>query len=576
MTRSWWLHGLRIDGCDVSIRAVGRICKVVLLGLAGLAAMPLGGCGRAPSLDPGPFAAAPIVATSGTGVAPAGGRGADTPAARAGNGRIPPVAPVAGPVLATPGAPRAAPDVYAGLAPWVAFVETPLATGTGVRIDGARLVTNAHVVWPFDRARVVFADGREIPSAAVTGLDLMADLAVLDLQADRGALGVAAAPPVADGGRLAVGSDVYFVGYPAEVEAFPQPAMTRGILSRSRVWEALGMRFLQTDADLAGGQSGGALAAADGSVIGISSMIFGDDAFGLAMAMPDVLARVERLAAGVDVDGLAPRVVPLSGGSPTRSATLDHPWAEAVYAVNAAFGASVAVDARPREAGADVHVDVISPYGDVVPEDPEDADGATGPDDGAADLPAMGGTAAAGEGSGDHREPGGAHRSFTVDADGPFFVAVTADPGGAVDVSASVPLAAVVDPDDGTPLVAAPGLRAPGEGRDAGADDPPADGRTLAASMDYPGDVDAFTLALRAGQTAVVTVETLNFVPDIVVDHPTRPGLAPPLLDTRVDSPLGLAARAAFVAAESTTYLIVVRDLDGVGTGGYFIRVGTE
>lgn len=291
----------------------------MFLALAGFTAVSLGGCrggfsgASATAVPPsaGVEPASDALAPGGQPAAAAGGPG---------HGHIPLVSPVPGLALALPGPARGAPEVYAGLAPWVAFVETPLATGTGVRIDGARLVTNAHVVWPFERARVVFADGREIAAATVIGLDLMADLAVLAVGDDRPPPSLAPAPMVTDGTHLAVGSDVYFIGYPAEVEAFPQPAMTRGILSRSRAWDALGMRFFQTDADLAGGQSGGALAAADGSVIGISSMIFGDDAFGLAMAMPDVLARVERLAAGADVDGLAPRVVPLSGGRTAWSA----------------------------------------------------------------------------------------------------------------------------------------------------------------------------------------------------------------------------------------------------------------
>lgn len=567
---------------------MGRICKVVFLALAGLSVVPLGGCRGGPSgASATGTASPPGVEPAPDGVAP-GGRTAAS-AGGPGSGHIPLVSPVPGLALAAPGTARGAPVVYAGLAPWVAFVETPLATGTGVRIDGARLVTNAHVVWPFERARVVFADGREIAAATVIGLDLMADLAVLAVGDDRPPPGLAPAPMVTDGTRLAVGSDVYFIGYPAEVEAFPQPAMTRGILSRSRAWDALGMRFFQTDADLAGGQSGGALAAADGSVIGISSMIFGDDAFGLAMAMPDVLARVERLAAGDDVDGLAPRAVPLSGGRTAWSAALAHPWAEAVYAVNAAFGTTVEVDARVRDSGAEVHIDVIDPYGDVLPGDGGSGHDGNGVGDGPGDHGDAGDGAPAGEGGdadggvisdggpriGDGADasgsPGHAFRAFTIDADGPFFVAVTADPRGTVEVSANVPLAALADPDDGAPLAAAAGTAA---SDDDGAIE--ATAGTRAASMDYPGDVDAFTLALREGQTAVVTVETLNFVPDIVVDHATRPGLAPPLLDTRIDSPLGLAARAAFTAAESTTYLIVVRDLDGVGTGGYFVHVGTD
>ena len=41
------------------------------------------------------------------------------------------------------------------------------------------MVTNAHVVWPFDATRVVFPDGTEFGQAPVKGWDLLTDLAVL-------------------------------------------------------------------------------------------------------------------------------------------------------------------------------------------------------------------------------------------------------------------------------------------------------------------------------------------------------------------------------------------------------------
>ena len=62
-----------------------------------------------------------------------------------------------------------------------------------------------------------------------------------------------------DGEGTALGSELLLVGYPAEVDLFPQPTITRGILSRFREWERLGITYLQTDAAIAGGQSGGAL-----------------------------------------------------------------------------------------------------------------------------------------------------------------------------------------------------------------------------------------------------------------------------------------------------------------------------
>ena len=49
------------------------------------------------------------------------------------------------------------------------------------------------------------------------------------------------------------------ITYPGESEPFPQPAISQGILSRLREWEPIGMTYLQTDADISAGQSGGVL-----------------------------------------------------------------------------------------------------------------------------------------------------------------------------------------------------------------------------------------------------------------------------------------------------------------------------
>lgn len=77
---------------------------------------------------------------------------------------------------------------------------------------------------------------------------------------------------------------------------------------------------------------------------------------------------------------------------------LAHPWAEAVYAVNAAFGTTVEVDARVRDGGAEVHIDVIDPYGDVLPDDGGSGHDGHGVGDGPGDHGDAGDDAPAGEG----------------------------------------------------------------------------------------------------------------------------------------------------------------------------------
>ena len=68
-------------------------------------------------------------------------------------------------------------------------------------------------------------------------------------------------PPLTleDGEELPIGRDMLLIGYPAEFGEFPQPTITWGILSRYREWEQIGITYFQTDAAIAGGQSGGVL-----------------------------------------------------------------------------------------------------------------------------------------------------------------------------------------------------------------------------------------------------------------------------------------------------------------------------
>ena len=75
--------------------------------------------------------------------------------------------------------PLTAAEIFAQVSPSVAFIETSVGTGSGVLIDGGYVVTNAHVVWPFDEVRVVFPDGSEFPDAPVANWDLLGDLAIL-------------------------------------------------------------------------------------------------------------------------------------------------------------------------------------------------------------------------------------------------------------------------------------------------------------------------------------------------------------------------------------------------------------
>ena len=184
-------------------------------------------------------------------------------------------------------------EIFARSAPSIALVSTDSSSGSGVLVAGPYVVTNAHVVWPYDSARIVFPDGSEILGAPVVSWDLLSDLAIV------GPLTTKVAPlELADGEDLTIGTDMYLIGYPGEVEAFPQPTMTRGILSRLREWETAAITFFQTDARIAAGQSGGILVSDRAKVIGLSGFTFTEAGFGLVASSADLIPRIRQLIRG--------------------------------------------------------------------------------------------------------------------------------------------------------------------------------------------------------------------------------------------------------------------------------------
>ena len=182
------------------------------------------------------------------------------------------------------------------LMPSVAFVETAAATGSGmvVEVEGEKyILTNLHVVDPQPVATVVLPGDRpvELEEVPVKGVDKLTDIALLGpVTTDR--------PPVRlrDPGA-AKGDPVFLIGYPGEVEQQPEPTITSGIVSRLRSDKAFDIDFIQTDASITGGQSGGALADASGNVIGVSGLGFAEE-FALVLDAPEADEAIGRILGG--------------------------------------------------------------------------------------------------------------------------------------------------------------------------------------------------------------------------------------------------------------------------------------
>jgi serine protease Do len=139
-------------------------------------------------------------------------------------------------------------------------------------------MTNHHVVaGSGGKVVVVLTDDRSF-GAEVVGDSRRLDLAMLRLR-DVPVEGLAI-PPVGDSDALRVGELVFAVGHPWGRRG----AATAGIVSGlGTVGRPFGRaRYVQSDAYLAPGNSGGPLVDARGKVIGVNAMVFG----GLALAIP--------------------------------------------------------------------------------------------------------------------------------------------------------------------------------------------------------------------------------------------------------------------------------------------------
>jgi S1-C subfamily serine protease len=154
-----------------------------------------------------------------------------------------------------------------------------------VIVDAAGyVVTNFHVVHGAAGIRVSLSDGRVLP-ARIVGSDPLTDLAVLKIDGDK-----FLAADWGDSDQLEAGALVWAVGSPFGL----QRTITAGIVSakhRDGVGGDAYRDFLQTDAAVNPGNSGGPLVDARGRVVGINTAILGDVYQGVSFAIPSRVAR---------------------------------------------------------------------------------------------------------------------------------------------------------------------------------------------------------------------------------------------------------------------------------------------
>lgn len=157
--------------------------------------------------------------------------------------------------------------------------------GSGVIVDpDGYIVTNNHVIAGAKEIQVSLSDGRRFP-AVVLGRDEATDVAVLKIDGDQ-----LVAAEWGDSEAIDEGALVWAVGSPFGL----QRTITFGIVSakhRSGMAGDVYQDFLQSDAAVNPGNSGGPLVDARGRVIGINTAILGESYQGVSFAIPSSVAK---------------------------------------------------------------------------------------------------------------------------------------------------------------------------------------------------------------------------------------------------------------------------------------------
>lgn len=161
--------------------------------------------------------------------------------------------------------------------------------GSGVIIDAAKgyILTNNHVISQADKISVQLNDGREFDAKLIGGDD-QSDIALLQVQNPSNLTQIA----IADSDKLRVGDFAVAVGNPFGLGQTATSGIVSALGRSGLNLEGLEI-FIQTDASINRGNSGGALLNLNGELIGINTAILapGGGSIGIGFAIPSNMAK---------------------------------------------------------------------------------------------------------------------------------------------------------------------------------------------------------------------------------------------------------------------------------------------
>ncbi|MCS7001942.1 MAG: trypsin-like peptidase domain-containing protein, partial [Dehalococcoidia bacterium] len=232
-------------------------------------------------------------ATPTTGPAVAAPRATATPASVGGGARTPTVGPTLTPL--PPGASLTTAQIVERVRPGVVQILTRTGSGTGMILDTVmNILTNAHVVEGASTVTVRLAGGATVQGRVVAA-DTERDLAIVRIPPQ------SLTPVRLAEGPARTGEDVVAIGFALNLPG--EPSVSRGVVSGSRPAVRTDLQYIQTDAAVNPGNSGGPLLNQRGEVIGVVTSRITQDAgravqgVNLAISIASARPTIERLIA---------------------------------------------------------------------------------------------------------------------------------------------------------------------------------------------------------------------------------------------------------------------------------------